>query len=228
MKLINTEFGQTIHLVVMDEIRPPSGIYLPDFIEAIRIRYRFLGWPPNINELIAAGGYGAKFQAGVAQIGDKQIPINELSLWNDGFIASARNTSDSNIVLDEFITWTTDQFGFEEPITPPKRLHSSSVIVEFEKSIDNFIRDFAIISSIVADAVNIQKKSSHVFNVFRIAISADQTETKPLLPPTFSIEQRAGHSPKDRRYFSNAPLTTDTHLALLESIERYLSSGPDR
>jgi len=41
MKLISTELGKVVQLFVLDEIRPLSGLNMPEFIRLIQERYGF-------------------------------------------------------------------------------------------------------------------------------------------------------------------------------------------
>ena len=74
MKLISTEHGQVLQLLVAEEIRPPSGYYLPDALKIITERYAFVTLP-TVQDALSEG---AKFERGRFTSGDRVIEIKNL------------------------------------------------------------------------------------------------------------------------------------------------------
>src|ERR1700728_4299010 len=111
MNLVATETGRVLQLVVMEEIRPLSGLYMPTLYQQLADRYAFAARPQNYAEAIANG---AKFQHGLLVTQNKKIEIKEIGVYNDGLIVDARNTEDAEFVLQNFATWAAETFAFRE------------------------------------------------------------------------------------------------------------------
>jgi hypothetical protein len=218
MRLISTEYGQSLQLIVMDEVRPlRGGTYLPDLISSIIQRYRFVSYP---TDLAAAAQQGAKFQTGVIELAGIVIPITSLDIYNDGIIVTTRDTDDSDIVFDDFAGWAIQTFNLREPTTKIPRKHASNVVVDFDVSLGSFIRNFELISKLISSAFA-TAGISHDMHVARLSIGADPATSKlSQVQATLTIEPRGGQPFTSNRYFSGAPLRTQEHLALLSALER--------
>jgi hypothetical protein len=216
MKLITTEFGQALQLLVMDEIRPATPLFAPDFYAAIAERYSFVSNP--INNIIEAMKSGAKFNVGKAAINGQSVSIAELGIYNDGIIVNAHHTDAADLVMDDFIEWATQRFGFRRAQTHIPRRYASNVVVEFDAAIDSAVVGFNKIRKLAVDAVRAHGQEIEL-HVTRLTFAPDPTATIGL-GATFFIEPRAGRPFSERRYFSGAPLATNGHLAWLEAFEK--------
>src|SRR4051794_38623816 len=113
MNVLSVDTGQAIQLVVMDEVRPlRGGAFLPDIIDAIAQRYRFTSFPKE-----QAAGQEIKFEIGVLEGTNLQIPIRTLQIFSDGFLVTTAHTDDSDAVMDEFMEWAFTAFQFRPPKT---------------------------------------------------------------------------------------------------------------
>ena len=219
MKLISTEFGQALQLMVMEEIRPVTPVYAPDFYGAMMERYRFVTNP--LNNIPEAMKTGAKFGIGQANVEGRAITITELGIYNDGIVVSTTDRTDSaDVVMTDFIEWATERFGFRRPQTKIPRRFSSSVIVEFETGIEGAINGFGRLSKLGIEAVKAYGQNVELY-VKRIGFGTDPLTTHGFAAEFF-IEPRAGRPFSEHRYFCGAPLTTDGHIEWLEAFERTL------
>lgn len=221
MKLISTEGGQALQLIIMDEVRPLSGFYLPTLYTAMVERYRFITFPANWAADVANG---AKFHSGHHVADGRDIAITEIGVYNDGVVVIALNTSDADVIMDDFISWATRTFKLRERQTKKPRTYASSVVIEFAASIDDALRNFEAISQNVTDAINNAYGLRAKINFFRLALAADPQTVPALFNTQLLIERRVGVPFAQNRYYSAAPLTTDAHLTLLEKIEGSLAN----
>ena len=220
MNLISTEHGQSLQLFVPEEVRPLSGLYLPDLIQKISERYAFAIGPQNYNSAIKEG---VKYKEGRFVAQGRLISIKDLGFFNDGVLVSvASNTDDSELVLTDLVAWAIQNFGIREPETKLPRKFFSSVVVQFDIELgrtltffDEIRQDF---SSSIKNAYGIEPE----VNASRIGLSADPTRLPPQTTFEFTIERRVGRPFEENRYFSAAPLPTASHVDLLVGFERRL------
>lgn len=216
MKFVSGELGRVVQLFVADEIGPFGGIYIPDLYQLISERYGFVKQSDMAKVLEA----GAKFEQGRLKIGDKNINILELTIYNDGIIVNGRHTDDASIVMDDILVWGKKAFGLRDPETKIARKYVSHVVVDFNKPIDNALRGFDIIRRNLNDFYKQTYGTGVVYDLFRISLAIDP-QAVPLHTFTeFGIERRVGVPYSKNRFFSVAPLTTKAHLSLLEVVER--------
>lgn len=220
MNLISTEHGQSLQIFVAEEIRPPSGLYLPDVIRQISERYAFaIVPPPNYDTILKEG---ARYKEGRLMAPGRIISIKDLGFFNDGVLVAASNTDDSEFVLNELIAWAAQNFGIREPQTKLPRRFFSSVVVEFDIELSRALTLFDELRKGFSSAIEEYYDIDPEVNASRIALAADPTKLPPQTAFEISIERRLGRPYEENRYFSTAPLPTAAHLDLLESFERCL------
>src|SRR5215471_10848941 len=100
MKIIATDTGRVVQLIVMEEVRPPSGVYIPALYQAIGDRYGFVAKPQDPQAAITSG---AKFNHGRLITPNKTYVISENGVYNDGIIVDATNTDDAEIILEDLM-----------------------------------------------------------------------------------------------------------------------------
>jgi hypothetical protein len=210
MEFISPESGQSLQLVVMDEIRPlRGGVFLPDLASEIIQRYRFASPPAQLDP-----AQPVKFQTGVLHAGEITMPITSLELYTDGVIVNSLNTDDADMILDDFASWVAVRFKLRQPFTHLTRKYQSRIIVSLGESLDRFVSHFQIISRIVSKALG----SDNELHVTRLTIGPHPPGQLPLVT-TWNIEPRAGQPFVPNRYFSSAPLSTSAHIELLTQLE---------
>ena len=220
MDLISTEHGQALQLFVADEVRPPSGLYLPDVIRKISERYGFAIVPTNYETVMKEG---AKYKDGRFVTEGRTIAIKDLGFFVDGVLAVTWNTDDAEVVLDDLIVWATQNYGFREPRTTLPRRFVSSVVVGFDVELSSALTAFDELREGFASAIKKGHGIEPEINASRITFAADPTKLLRSEPPfEFNIERRGGRPFSENRYFSSATLTTASHLDLLEAFERRL------
>ncbi len=219
MNLISTEHGQSLQLFVAEEVRPPSGLYLPDLIRKISERYAFAILPANYETVFKEG---AKYKEGRFVTEGRTISVKELGFFADGVLAVTWNTDDAEIVLNDLIVWAGQNFGFREARTKLPRRFVSSVVVEFDVELSRALTAFDELQEGFASAIKEKYDMYPEINASRIALSADPTKLRPETTFEFAIERRAGRPFSENRYFSSATLPTASHLDLLGAFERRL------
>jgi hypothetical protein len=219
MKFISIEQGRVIDLVPLEEIRPNFGIYLPEFITSITERYGFVSWPKDLSAAISDG---AKFQHGHFMVDGTQVIIKELGVYSDGITVDTFSTHMSDLVLDDLLNWSKDKFALRERTTPARRKYLNVAIIEFERNVERGLGKLSAIGNLLAEYLRSAYGWDYEYNVHRIAFSVDPLGIPQLRNTQFFIERRLQSPYSENRYYSGAPMQTEEHLRLLETIEREL------
>jgi len=215
MKTIAIEQARVLNLIPIEEIRPLSGLYLPDFIRATAERYGFASIPKDVATALSDG---MKFEHGrIGLIGDFVV-VKQLAIYNDGIIVDTHNTELSDAVLDDFFKWAIGAFNVREPRSSAARTYASVIIYETEATFDIVPRIANLISRYLRSAYNWDYKC----DLHRIDFQVDPTTIPHLRNTQFFIERRALTPFSKNRYYSGAPLKTKEHVSLLEAIESEL------
>lgn len=221
MKLIGLEEGAVTELFPTEEMSPERGANLKKAVEAIQATYGFhtvpdlsLDWDTLQQET------PLKFSGGEITIDGRARVIKELSLYSDGIVVRSYHTDDSQAFLSDFISWGKATLGFRDTISEPRRLYSSTVVVEFSNNINNFIKGIDKLTALLSEQVKKYREIDEPINVVRIDFGPDPS-TIPNRKPieNFMMERRINTIHSENRYITRAPLPTGAHLDLLTQVE---------
>jgi hypothetical protein len=216
MKLIATETGRVLQLIVMEEVLPLSGLYMPILYQQLTERYAFVGHPQDYGEGIAKG---AKFQHGRLITPTKTIVIKEIGLYNDGLIVDAHNTDDAEFITEDVLEWARTAFAFRGRQTIIPRLFTSITTVEFDGAIEPALIGLTKISKCMSDAYSRAYSHEIDTHLLRLSFQADPLLVPPFRNTQFFIERRIQRPYSENRYQCGAPLRTEDHIELLKTIE---------
>lgn len=92
MKLVATESGRVVQLVVLDEVRPERGFDLPAFFHKVAMRYGFAKTPTDL---------GGSINQPVPNLSmaDFRIPISPAKLLSSTFLFSTMESSQRVLTL---------------------------------------------------------------------------------------------------------------------------------
>jgi hypothetical protein len=82
-----------------------------------------------------------------------------------------------------------------------------------------------VIGKRISKEVSNNLKLPYEFQPGGVSLGIDPEEQR-IPVPAFSIERREGVAFSENKYFSAAPVSTDTHLALIEEFERAVQKHP--
>ena len=219
MRVVTHDTGQILYLVPMDEVRPLSGFFLPDLLQAVRERYQFA---QSVTDLAEALKTGAKFQSGRINDGQKVIFIKGLEIHADGLLITTHQTDDTEIVFNDLSSLLIAAFGFRTPTSTIGKRYFSVVVVDFEVPLENLIDGFATIVSEFSDRILADNDVTASPLLFGIAFGADPKTLPPLVNAQLVIERRTDAGYAMNRYFTSAQLSTASLTSLLEKIENIL------
>ncbi|HLG14951.1 MAG TPA: hypothetical protein VJH03_10680 [Blastocatellia bacterium] len=228
MKLISTLLGRVIFSVPVDEMLPQGGVHLPDVLPMLTERYGFLTSPSLSDSLGKVREQGMRFETGKFRRDDgEDRVVQDLTVWNEGIVASTSTTEDAEELLNDFLTWGRDTLRFRlTPEMVTMKLFLSQVVVEFERPISLALRSFEAISGSMNDAL----RSTYQTELPAIELSLVHFDYDREIAPSafaqlsrFGIERRGGHPYTDSVFFCQAPLPTREHLRVLEEMEALLT-----
>jgi hypothetical protein len=195
-----------------------------EFIGAIKRRYHFDAGP-QVNQQI---GLMAGFQSGRFSWKRRSIPIDQLNItYIDQRVTSIgvltkRSTDDGVAFLDDLMSWAKRQYRLNATETFPTFYHSQlEVVFDVEPK-----RGFPSLQSLGQTVQRHLSKygiESPEYEPTSIIMFIDTLNKQAPAPTPFAIERRVGSEFSENKFFSQAPLTTADHLAVLKQFEESLS-----
>ncbi|WOH55298.1 hypothetical protein [Bradyrhizobium sp. BWC-3-1] len=209
MEFIGHDVSRIVYLTNI--VRAEGSTYLPELAQLVIQRYSFLKFP-NADDLqkdTQAFAVG-KFDG---------VQINELNVYGDGIIVSGRCSTQR---LEAFIKDLFDvvrAVGYSESdIFEPEMYFESSIVVRARTDLAISFGPPPRTTSLIQDALAKQTGANYLpFSThFETDLHGPKTRRRPV---RFTLERRTG-TPFDKHvFYSQAPIRTEEHLALLEQIE---------
>jgi hypothetical protein len=225
MKIVSLENGRTTWLFPVEEILPLGGADGPKIIAAISSKYKFTHPPANPKREDVEKN-GLKFAGGQMVHGSKIVNIAEFVVFNDGIVSVSTSTENAEVFLQEICAFLVSEFAFREITSNVKKVHQSTVVVEFDSSLNDFVHGRNAEIDFIRKDMNSIDNTDFPVEVARIDFVLNKDpEFRPPNIPRLTIEKRAHTQFSQHRYFSVAPIHTEKHLKLLERIERGMLKG---
>jgi hypothetical protein len=203
-------------LALADEVRATRGIFIVDAIGKLAKEFQFSGVPtalPPPNE-------GLTFREGRMLVEDRQIVIGELVIYNDGAtVRTYSTTGDSDLVLEKALAIGAE-LGLRKPITPPIHFYQSFLVFELSNSIDRIINGHEKLFYLLQQSMHLTSPAHLGALMFSVDPETLPKRVASINPTAFRIERRQDVPFDQNRYFSMANTSTETHIAILEEIER--------
>jgi len=226
MKFIDSTYGATVLPVLQEDIYPKHGFVLQELVNVIVETYNFVQFPAASAIASPLAGQKITFTSGGYVTENHAIAINRLDIMPDGMLVTAHSTLDADLILEHLLTVLHRRLGFKKcDFSKMQKLHHGSVVVEFKKSIEAFIKPFNKMREVINDVYN-NKIESHIL---KLVFAPDPLLAQPKIPAQlpvpneFIIERRIGTPLEQNRYFSSAPLSTEEHIHILERIEKAIA-----
>lgn len=199
-----------------------SSVPPTETIATIKEKYGFLKAPEKLEELrpnpLQAQISGIAFHEGKFQIDSRSVGIITLQFLPNMIVLDTRSsTEDCDIILDDYMehiakrssdsviplgpSYYVSQLEFTMERTP-------ALLPQFEeagRAVDRFLADYGL--------------SVPKYAFWSTLLNLDQEGLVQLQPAYFSLERRIGFPFKQNLFFSQAPLRTKDHIALLEKFD---------
>ncbi len=215
MQLSAVILARVLAFVETYDLSPRGKTFYPDIVPEIVKRYRFQKFPTTLEQFDESKG--VEFWEG--KIGDNVI--DKFVIWNSLLVLETRsNTTDSKRILEEMLLWGADKFGLNYKPGMIKRFgYVSNVTFYSDASL------FVVNPALTRLAAETSKAVSEIwqeplqYEPLSVVVGHDPLARKYGIA-SFTIQHRAEHKFSEKKYFSEAPLPTDSHLKLLEQYEK--------
>jgi hypothetical protein len=213
MELVGFENTQLTELFLAS--RPEGQPYLPPAVVALVERYKFSGFPTKLDELT---GDRVSFRHGLFS----GSAIDVFDIYRDGIVVGSKSPSD---LLDAFVkdicAWMGPAIGLHRIETHPvKRNYESHLIVKSQAPLLKTLEAVAEIGDLVGQALKSANGLEVKFHPMGFGFIPDNTLIPGMKPATFRVERKAGMPFETNFYYSSAPLPTQSHLRILERLEK--------
>lgn len=193
---------------------------------AVKDRYGFIKSPDSAQLNQAASDFQiGKFRRGDALITIEQFVALPVGNKATSLGAATRASSDeSEAFLEDLIAWAAKEFTLDTKEVLP-RAYFSQVEFVFAKSLGRHFADLQEIGKAITNFIQgygLEKCPVFEFGGFTMNYDVVKYEDLKPTPQPFAIERRIGSTHDENKYFSQAPLRTQDHRAILERIERLL------
>jgi hypothetical protein len=216
MKTIAYFEGIAHWLAHIELFRPDTGIPAATIVAAIAERYAF-----QVAGISESGNLPA-FQTGQFETSSGMAEIKSFEIHPSGLIAQSIRTSLAEAFLTDVLEFLCDQFGFKKDVKF-KKTHSSTLVFEPNASLENALGKWMEFLDVLQAALTHEGNDIKMIPMGIRFIG--QVNERILADRSFVFERRVGSMSGANRIFTTAPLSTDGHLALLESYETIFASS---
>lgn len=215
MQLSAVLLARALLFVESFDLNPRGKANYRDVVRGIVEKCGFLKFPQKLEDFDETKG--VEFVGG--RWGD--VTIDVIKIYKDGLLVDTRvSTSESERVLREALSWSASAFGLTfDPKMIRRKAYVSNLTFYTEVPLlgggDSPVSKLAqrakeAIAEIVGDKTPWQP--------IILTLNSEQIPRKAANAP-FTIQRRAETAFSENKYYSEAPLPTDVHLALLEQFE---------
>ncbi len=196
------------------DLNPRGHVYFPEVVPPLVDRYGFSKFPQKLEEFDETKGVlfeGGRFN---------NVTIHRVQVFTNLLVVeTASSTSDSEKILEDALVWTSKTFGLlYRPGMIKRKAHVSQL---------TFYSDSILPKLHPALLKVAQKLSTRVPQYFGHQLEYRPAAFTIMYDPMgikngasqFSVERRAETPYSENKYFSTAPLPTEEHIELLQSLE---------
>jgi hypothetical protein len=215
LRLASVILARTLAYVESFDLNPRGKTFYPDIVHGLVERYKFQKFPKQPEEFDEAKG--VVFEYG--KFGPKVI--YKFTIFNTLLALETRSsTADSQQLIEEMLEWGAQKFGLT---------YAPGMIKHFGYISDlTFYSDVPILDAACQPLVDLATKTGAALSEIHkepfqyypanLAVGHDPLAKKNGIAP-FTITRRAESRFSENKYFSEAPLPTDMHIAFLEEFE---------
>ena len=223
MKLISVDTARAIWLFPLTELNP-TGKSMAEVLAGFIERYGFKRFPKNMMDL-EEDGKALVFEGGEFTPKGTGPIIIKLRVYDDGLVAdSFSSTQHSEEFLEDAMRWLKEQQGLTLPGDRTiKRLLLSELTVTTDKGLFGLnpgLRDFADLLSKTVVGLGTRVENTG-FNVSVFQMHPPDPRKQGAAGP-FRFEMKANTAPEEKRFYTQAPVSTDAHMMLLAAFEQVL------
>ena len=239
MKLIHTKLARSIWLFDVRDLNPRGKDVIGDLVSWIKDSYSFAMapdpqnpipnspapttvQPPQTSPAQAPGGL--LFQRGNFQSQEELfIAISSLTIYDDGIVVdTSSSTNEGDLFAEDLLKSAATEFKLAYDSEMVRRkLYLSELIVRSEMSLESL--NPALTSFANGLPVTTAGGPTLRFGVGGISFWSEPSEAGQ--HRLIKIERQLGRAFSEHRFYSDAPLQTDTHFKVLKDFEKLVMGG---
>jgi hypothetical protein len=207
--------ARTLGYIETFDLAPRGEVFFPEIVQELVKRYSFQKFPKTLEEFDQSKGI--EFLEG--KTGNNSI--QKFVIFNTLLIVETRSsTTDSKEIMEGMLEWGAAKFGLT---------YRPGMIRRYAYVSDLSFYSEAPLLNVSPVLANLAAKASRLltdiwqepvqYESVNLTVGHDPMARKYGIAP-FSITRRAEARFSENKYFSEAPLPTDDHIALLEEFER--------
>ncbi len=212
MKLLSIETTRVTELFHVT--RPQGQLPIQKIASEFVDRYQFAGVPQSLEDFSSDH---VELSRGIFQEGS----IEKLDVYNDGVVVSGRSNTDFfEEFLHDLILWLERDLGMSRLITKDvTRSYESEITVELDPKVLDVLDPLNSIGTKISGMVAENCGKVADYSALGFAFSTEQASAQGLTPGPFRLERRLASEFHFNHFVSGAPLKTQQHIEILESLE---------
>jgi hypothetical protein len=220
MKEIAVLRAQTAYILGPGQL---ARLPILDIVEGLKERYSFKTVPEPAQLLQPAATSPGNFIFG--KFGDVTIEffqVLEVQNFGTALAATCRtSTDDATAFLDDLLKWIAKSHRIERKgVWPPQFL--SQMEVEIETTISTRLEAFRTVGDAISNLLRSYGQPAE-YEPIGVSLHCDPSKTNIPVPAAFVFERRTGIAYDSNHYYSQAPLKTSDHRAVIQELERLVS-----
>jgi hypothetical protein len=218
MKLLSVNLARALWFCPVQELNP-RGKSLYQIIPYLIDKYKFKVFPSD--KEVHDENKGIKFENGEFLTSANELININLTIFADGLMADSRySTDESDAFLTDMLINLSKDYSFPHHESIIRRIgYVSQLYVITDKSLESINPRLKKISEYLSD--NVKGFGENIFELGGLYFWPDQTKINK--PFNFTFERVLNVPFSENRYYTGAPLQTDKHLELIDTIENILS-----
>ena len=218
MEVAAVVLARSVAFVETIDLNPRGSLSFPRMIGLITERFGFRKTPLNKEPLKdrEKENNDLSFQDGYFE----GINIDKLTISGDGIIVDVRSsTSDAKRIIHDSLMWLSEEIGL---VYSPEMVTRWAYVSQltFYSDVD-IIRPNAALSNLkerLTASVSAQHNEPYDFESTALALDFDRSLHKRATV-NFSIQRRKDARFSENKYYSDAPVSTEEHIELLQAYE---------
>jgi len=223
MKFSAIELSRVLAFVDWNDLTPYGSLSLIKIAPRLVEKLEFSSFPKTLEQFDESKGI--VFEDGLWN----DIPIQKMTIYNNGIMLDTRKGTEASLsAVKEIFEWAVIEFGLAIPEYGLQKIRFLNRFTFFSDALadvgGNPIRRLAAsLSEHVAEITGQTRR----YETIRIDIDFDRMEQQvPIAPLT--IQRRITSPFEQNKFFTEAPLPTDTHIALIQQLEADILASKQR
>jgi hypothetical protein len=227
MNIVSYINANTLRFIAQDEFLPEGQSSMFAFANPIAQRYGFQAHGES-QTAASVGILSPAFQAGVFNFENVPVPIMSLEFLPARITATCSTSEQSNAFMDDLIEFLVTHYKFRKPSREIQKFEVSALVIDFGPQ---FLEKISVIGKILTTLNKFSSDASSLhapMDIQGIRFAGTNSKHGQIVNMHYALEVRAGRPLGTNWLFSQAPLPTKSHVALLADIEAIVNADADK